>query len=54
MSCNRMVEPGGIASSPDGKLWRVVEVDDEKVVLKKLRGWRRIKVKWAEWSEGGS
>ena len=33
-----MVEPGGIASSPDGRLWRVLKVGEEKVVFSKLRG----------------
>jgi hypothetical protein len=47
-----MVEPGGIVSSPDGKLWRVVSVDDEKVVLKKVRGSKSVEVKWAEWARG--
>jgi hypothetical protein len=36
------VEPGGIASSPDGKLWRVLKIGDEKVVLSKLRGRKRV------------
>jgi hypothetical protein len=26
-----MVEPGGVASSPDGRLWRVLKLGDEKV-----------------------
>jgi hypothetical protein len=30
------VEPGGIVSSPDGKLWFVLGADDEKVVLRRL------------------
>ena len=47
-----MVEPGGIASSPDGKLWRVLKVGDDKIVLKKLRGWRRVEVTWEEWVKG--
>ena len=47
-----MVEPGGVAEDPKGRLWRVVAVDDEKVVLKKLRGWKRIEVGWADWARG--
>jgi hypothetical protein len=43
-----MVERGGIAQSPDGRLWRVLSVDDEKVVLAKLRGWKRIELTWTE------
>jgi hypothetical protein len=38
VSRDDMVEPGGITSSPDGRLWRVLKVGDEKVVLSKLRG----------------
>jgi len=30
----------------------VLKVDDEKVVLVKLRGWKRIEVKWEEWAKG--
>ncbi len=47
-----MVEPGGIASSPDGRLWRALKVGDEKVVLSKLRGRRRVEVTWEEWAKG--
>ena len=47
-----MVEPGGIASSPDGRLWRVLKVGDEKVVLSKLRGGQRIEISWKEWATG--
>ena len=47
-----MVEPGGIVSSPDGKLWRVLKVDNEKVAVADLRGWKRIEVKWKEWAKG--
>ncbi len=35
-----MVEPGGIVSSPDGKLWRVLKVDNERVAVADLRGWK--------------
>lgn len=27
---------------PNVRLWRVLKVDDEKVVLVKLRGWKRM------------
>lgn len=37
-----MVERGDVAQSPDGRLWRVLKVDDGKVVLAKLRGRKRI------------
>jgi hypothetical protein len=47
-----MVEPGGIVSSPDGKLWRVLKVDKEKAAVADLRGWKRIEVKWKEWAKG--
>ena len=47
-----MVEPGGVASSPDGRLWRVRTVDDAKVVLARLRGRKRIEVTWEEWAKG--
>jgi hypothetical protein len=57
---DNMVEPGGIAQSPDGKLWCVIGVDDDKIVLRrvddegvllgKLRGGERIEVKWSEWA----
>jgi len=59
---DKMVEPGGIAQSPDGKLWRVVEVDDEKIALRRLddnkvilsllRGGQRIEISWKEWATG--
>lgn len=57
-----MVEPGGIVSSPDGRLWFVLGVDDEKVVLRRLddnkvmlsllRGGQRIEISWKEWATG--
>ena len=50
MGREKVIEPGGIAQSPDGKLWRVVEVDNEKVILKKVRGWKQIRITWQEWS----
>lgn len=53
MNRDEMVEMGGIVSSPDGKLWRVLKVDDAKVVLKKIRGWKRIEVEWKEWTAKG-
>jgi hypothetical protein len=31
-----MVERGGVAQSPDGKLWFVLRVDDEKIALRGL------------------
>ena len=62
MSRDHMVEPGGIASSPDGKLWCVLSVDDNKIVLRsvddervllgKMRGGKRIEISWQEWSRG--
>ena len=47
-----MVEPDGITSSPDGRLWRVLKVGDEKVVLSKLRRRKRVEVTWEEWAKG--
>jgi hypothetical protein len=47
-----MVEPGGIASDPEGRLWRILKVDDERILLKKLRGWKRIEIGWDEWAKG--
>lgn len=57
-----MVEPGCIASSPDGKLWFVLRVDDEKIALRRLddnkvmlslqRGGQRIEISWKEWATG--
>ena len=54
-----MVEGGGIAQSPDGGIWCVVAVSDERVVLRKAddkgvligrqRGGERIEVTWAQW-----
>ncbi len=52
VSRDGMVEPGGIASSPDGKLWRVLKVDDERILLAKFRGWKRVEVTWKEWAKG--
>ena len=59
MSRDDIVEPGGIVQSPDGRLWCVVGVDDEKVILLKAddkgvligrqRGGERIEVTWAQW-----
>ena len=59
---DNMAEPGGIVQSPDGKLWCIIGVDDDKIVLRrvddegvllgKLRGGERIEVKWAEWVRG--
>ena len=58
-----MVEGGSIVSSPDGSMWCVVALDDEKIILRKAddkgaligmqRGGERIEVKWAEWSTKG-
>lgn len=57
-----MVEPGGIVSSPDGKFWCVIGVNDEKIVLRKAddkgvliglqRGGERREVSWEEWATG--
>jgi hypothetical protein len=57
MSRDDIVEPGGIVQSPDGRLRRVVGVDDEKVILRKVddkgvligskHGGERIEVTWA-------
>ena len=62
MSRDLMVEPGGIVSSPDGKFWCVIGVNDEKIVLRKAddkgvliglqRGGERIEVTWQQWSAG--
>jgi len=59
MSRDPMVEGGSIVSSPDGSLWCVVALDDEKIVLRKAddkgvliglqRGGERIEVTWAQW-----
>jgi hypothetical protein len=53
------VKHGGIAQSPDGKLWCVVVIDDDKAVLRMCdhegvligiqRGGERIEVTWAQW-----
>jgi hypothetical protein len=52
VSRDDMIEPGGIASSPDSRLWRLLNVGDEKVVLCKLRGRKRVEVTWEEWAKG--
>lgn len=62
MSRDSMVEPGGIVSSPDGKFWCVIGVNDEKIVLRKAddkgvliglqRGGERREVSWEEWATG--
>jgi hypothetical protein len=59
---NPMVKHGDIASSPDGKLWCVIGVDDERVVLRMCdhegvliciqRGGQRIEISWKEWATG--
>jgi len=62
VSRDPMVEGGSIVSSPDGSLWCVVALDDEKIVLRKAddkgvliglqRGGERIEVTWQQWSAG--
>jgi hypothetical protein len=62
VSRDPMVEPGGIVSSPDGKFWCVIGVNNEKIVLRKAddkgvliglqRGGERIEVTWQQWSAG--
>jgi hypothetical protein len=62
VSRDPMVEPGGIVSSPDGKFWCVIGVNDEKIVPRKAddkgvliglqRGGERIEVTWQQWSAG--
>jgi hypothetical protein len=57
-----MVEPGGISSDPEGRLWFVPRVDDEKIALRRLddnkvmlsllRGGQRIEISWKEWATG--
>jgi hypothetical protein len=57
-----MVERGGVAQSPDGRLWFVLGVDDKKVVLRRLddnkvmlsllSGGQRIEISWKEWATG--
>jgi hypothetical protein len=59
---NPMVKHSDIASSPDGKLWCVIGVDDERVVLRMCdhegvligiqRGGERIEISWEEWATG--
>jgi hypothetical protein len=59
---NPTVKHGGIASSPDGKVWCVIGVDDDKVVLRRCdhegvligiqRGGQRIEISWKEWATG--
>ena len=59
---NLMVKHGGIVSSPDGKRWCVIGVDDDKVVLRRCdheevligiqRGGERREVSWEEWATG--
>jgi hypothetical protein len=48
---DEMVEPGGIAQDPEGGLWRVRVVDDERVVLVRLDGGYRIEIGWDEWAK---
>jgi hypothetical protein len=57
---NPIVKHGDIASSPDGKLWCVVGVDNERVVFRMCddegvligiqRGGERREVSWEEWA----
>ena len=59
---NPTVKHGGIVTSPDGKRWCVVGVDDDKVVLRRCddegvlmgiqRGGERREVSWEEWATG--
>jgi hypothetical protein len=59
---NATVKGGDIVSSPDGSLWCVVALDDERVVLRRCdnegvligiqRGGQRIEVAWEEWATG--
>jgi hypothetical protein len=59
---NPTVKHGSIAQSPDGKLWCVVVVDDDKVVFRMCapegvligihRGGQRIEISWEEWATG--
>lgn len=46
------VEPGGITQDPEGGLWRVREVDDERVALVRLDGSYRIEIGWDDWAKG--
>jgi hypothetical protein len=56
------VKGGDIVSSPDGSLWCVVALDDERVVLSMCdhggvligihRGGERREVSWEEWRTG--
>jgi hypothetical protein len=62
VSRDPMVEGGEIVSSPDGSLWCVVALDDERVVLRRCdnegvligiqRGGERREVSWDEWATG--
>jgi hypothetical protein len=57
-----MVERGGVAQLPDGRLWFVLGVDDKKVVLRRLddnkvmlsllRGGQRIEISRKECATG--
>ena len=57
-----MVKGGETVSSPDGKLWCVVALDDKRVVLRMCddegvligiqRGRQRIEISWKEWATG--
>ena len=59
---NPTVKHGGIVSSPDGKRWWVVGVDDDKVVLRMCDdegvligiqpGGQLIEISWKEWATG--
>jgi hypothetical protein len=59
---NPTVKHGGIASSPDGRLWCVVVINGEGVVLRMCdrervlvgiqRGGERREVTWSEWATG--
>ena len=56
------VKGGEIVSSPDGSLWCVVALNDERVVLRMCdhggvligihRGGERREVTWSEWATG--
>ena len=58
-----MVKHGGIVSSPNGKMWCVVVINNEGIVLRRCdhdgvligihRGRERREVSWSEWQENG-
>jgi hypothetical protein len=55
------IKAGGIASDPEGRLWFILWVDDEKIALRRLddrvmlsllRGGERIEISWEQSAAG--